>query len=78
MSDFMTRLRKFAKIRDQAEFSSNLQFQFDLQEAGLSVGDIGHPDVLPDGDGYIWRLPLDKPECTMIEQFGKIRIEPIT
>lgn len=36
---------------------TNLQFQFDLREAGLTVADLGDAKARPQG-GYEWQTPF--------------------
>lgn len=60
----MTRkqLQKFCDIRNASEFASNLQFQIDLEEAGLSLEVIGQAyrvwDENGQVNGYRWDTPV--------------------
>jgi hypothetical protein len=56
----MTRaqLDRFVKLRNESEFFSNLQFQFDLETVGLKLADLGEArrvwDANGQANGYRW------------------------
>lgn len=50
-------VRKFIAIRDASGFNSNLQFQIDLEEAGLRIEDLG-PVTKQEEGVYSWSLPV--------------------
>jgi hypothetical protein len=55
-----TQLKKFVRVRNESEFSSNLQFQIDAQECGFEAKDLGDPRRVMDTRydnhpvGYCW------------------------
>lgn len=51
-------LEKFIRIRNNSQFSSNLQFQIDCNTAGFNVSDLG--TATPVVNGYEWITPFGK------------------
>lgn len=66
----LTQLKKFVTIRNKSMFSSNLQFQVDLEEAGLTFEDIG-PAHKEAENIYRW----DTPVGTLYEHGGTLSIK---
>lgn len=66
------RLERFVKIRNKAEFHSNLQFQSDANACGFSVHDLGDVEKVVDTNvrQYVWQTPVG----TLIEENGLLRI----
>lgn len=52
----LKQLQKFCAIRNASEYAFNLQFQIDLEEAGLSLEEIGQAYRVE--DGYRWDTPV--------------------
>lgn len=63
-------IRRFIRIRNISEFSSNLQFAIDADEAGLNLDELGNGVRIAEGH-YEWQTPFG----TLIEQFGQLRLE---
>ena len=55
-------LLKFIRIRNRSEFTSNLQFGIDADEAGFKVEELGSPsrtwDESGQANGYRWETPF--------------------
>lgn len=52
----VAKLEKFVNRRNKSEFSSNLQFQIDIEACGFRIKDLG--DVKKTDDGiYYWLTP---------------------
>ena len=70
------KLERFVQIRNASPHGSNLQFNLDLEEAGLDPDDLGEAFKLPDGSGHQWFIPEDGPgNLRLIEQSLKMRLE---
>lgn len=73
MSVTKAKLERFIKVRNKSMFSSNLQFQIDLDECGLTLADIGQAVRRDEGaGGFMWATPCGK----LIEERGELRLEP--
>lgn len=55
----LSKLRRFVKLRAKSGFASNLQFQIDCNEAGMSVDDLGPVRKGEVGGirAYLWTTP---------------------
>lgn len=73
----MTRkqLERFVKIRNASGFSSNLQFQFDLESVGLKIADLGPVEVFEATatapKAYVWTTPHGR----LREMGGRLELE---
>ena len=66
----IAKLRKFVKIRNSSGLNSNLQFSFDLEEAGLAMKDL--PEVIKVTENhYVWELPCGR----LTEIFGAMQFQ---
>lgn len=67
----MTRaqLERFVAIRNKSLFSSNLQFQIDLEEVGLTLAELGEVQRPAD---FVWRW--ETPVGTLTERDGQMEL----
>lgn len=65
----ITNIQRFAKIRNVGSPPSNLQFMYDLKQAGIEAAEL--PDPVRIEGGYEWDLKF----CKMREVHGKISYE---
>lgn len=53
-----TQLKKFLKLRNSSEFTSNLQFQIDADACGFRVSELGKAKevkLLSDVSAWVWK-----------------------
>lgn len=78
----MNKLKRFVKVRNKSEFSSNFQYQIDAEQCGFEVKDLGAVRVFHiDGSkGYEWkpvvakvsiRCNIKEERAWLVEFFGK-------
>jgi hypothetical protein len=68
--EMIKKLRKFVKIRNNSGFHSNLQFGFDLVEAGLSMEDMPQAQKIAENH-YVWDF-----ECgRLTELYGVLQFQ---
>lgn len=73
----LIKLLKFIKMRNASEFSSNLQFGFDLDSCGLKLEDLGFGDWVEPGV-FAWETPHN---LWLVEKGGQLSLHktlPIT
>lgn len=79
MGDIATlrsKLEAFVEIRNRSSHNTNLQFQLDLETAGLSRADIGDPHPGPDGRGFRWHVIDDGGEYLgLLEKDGVLSVQ---
>ena len=74
-TDMRTKLCALVRVRNRSEFSSNLQFQADIESVGLEMKDLGAALRVPGVDAYQWFVKDGSYEHRLIEQDGKLRLE---
>jgi len=63
------KLEKYVKVRNKADFHSNMQFQIDAEECGFSMADLG--PAKKEGYDYTWATPFG----TLREHRGLLSLE---
>ena len=66
----VAKLRKFVKIRNVSGFQSNLQFSFDLEEAGLQMSDMPEVQKIAENH-YVWDFPCGR----LTEIYGALQFQ---
>jgi len=64
------KLNKFIEIRNNSQYQSNLQFQIDLDEAGIVIDELGGCEKVKPGL-YKWETSAG----TLVEENGELRLE---